>query len=92
MSDVPRKCDRKDCKNDGRYKVALKLRCDERSMPAEGDTGLVVCSVHRSFLVVDDVLTDAGWEQIVAGFKLAGKAIPARHLTRLLFQKIKKGE
>jgi hypothetical protein len=87
---APRPCNRAGCGRAATHWVGLKLRVDQRSMPADAFTGIAVCAFHRQTLVVDDVVCDDGWTQIVEGFTRLGKPPPSRHLTVLLFRPIDK--
>lgn len=82
-------CSRLVCGGEATHQVGLLLRADERHEPAEAWLGLSVCEKCRSTLKVEDIVCDSNWPHILAGFVAAGKVMPCRRLTKLVFKRLK---
>lgn len=76
-------CARVGCPEAGAWIPVLVLSAGYGA-PARGAIGaLVVCQAHRDATTVDELMTDAGWAQIVDAFLAIGRAAPIRKLTKL---------
>ncbi len=79
-------CDRKDCPNEATGKIVLELRPEfYPGAPIRMVTPLVACDDCRSYLNIENVMDDEGWEMICQAVKLAGKARPTRAKTVLTY-------
>lgn len=81
-------CDRKDCREPAVWRLSVVLFAgddDARKFPGRARTDLVVCRGHAR-LGVADVVSDAGWQQIVAGFEKAGRVAPRRAAAQVLLE------
>lgn len=81
------KCDRVDCEEEAYWQPIFRVSPDGEHY-ADGAANLNVCNKHKNEMVIDDVIDDDGWRQIVGGFLAAGRAEPIRKLTKLEWQPI----
>ena len=86
MGEFP--CARAGCPEAGTWIPVLVLSAGYGA-PARGAIGaLAVCQAHRDATTVDELVTDAGWAQIVSAFLVIGRAAPIRTLTKLDWQSV----
>lgn len=81
-------CDRKDCREPAVWRLSVVLYAgddERRRFPGRARTELVVCRGHAR-LGVADVVSEAGWEQIVSGFLKAGRVPPRKAATQVLLE------
>ena len=82
------KCMKTDCPNRAHWYPSFKLYAKDSlgSPPAVADLELKLCNEHIFDLQVSALLTDEAWQQIVDGFKAAGKAEPDRSRAELVWK------
>lgn len=75
------KCWRKDCTHDAKYAVVLELRPNEathgKSDPAISTAIIYVCEEHSN-VQWDDVVDARGWQRLLDGFRVIGRAAPSK--------------
>lgn len=76
-------CSLKGCEKEARWYPHLHLyaKCHSsiRDSPASGIIDLPICDEHSRTLIIEDIVTDKGWEVIVQGFTERGYAEPDRN-------------
>lgn len=89
-------CSRISCENEARWYPVMLFYAPRRvfphAPPARAVVGVAVCDDHKEIVTLRDLLSDEGWQQILAGFARAGKAQPDRLATRLEFIAIDSAE
>lgn len=81
------KCQRVNCDNEATYEVVLELRVHANHTAAISSPLVCICNEHKD-IQWDDVVNDAGWEQICRGFTMAGKARPRRKYSNVKVQRM----
>lgn len=83
-------CSRKGCAHAARWVPILVVAAKIRpNATARGRlTNLVLCEAHKATTTVDDLVTDLGWNAILAKFMAKGLAKPHRSLTRVEFEEL----
>ncbi len=79
-------CNRIDCTNTAIWMIGFKVWAEGGlGSPAEAVTGIRVCDTCRPIVRLDELLPDATWHQIRAGFGEIGYAPPDRASAQLTF-------
>lgn len=86
-------CDARECPNMATWRPGFRFWAkgaphhDETA--AEARLGLKCCDEHKAKLTVEDLVGDAGWQQIVDSFAARGKAEPDRDSVELTFTELR---
>lgn len=82
-------CDARDCTNMAVWQPGFRFwakgAAHEPGTGAEATLGVKCCELCKAKLTVEDLVTDAGWQQIVAAFAARGKSEPDRASIELVF-------
>ncbi len=73
---------------EGVLSPVIMLYASKHTVPACASLTLVVCQDCADTLKPEDLISDAGWLQICAGMRAAGKFEPKRSLTKIAFETI----
>lgn len=86
------RCSKKLCVFDGTHRPVLLVRPKDHPSyagpPMEIVLGLFVCASHQRSTTPADLLTDEGWDQIVAQVVTTGRAEPDRETVGLIWQRV----
>ena len=80
-------CARINCRNVAVWLPKLELRVDvDHSAATAVLLECATCNDHKSQMMIDDFITDAGWKTIITTFTGQGFAKPVRGLTTLVWE------
>lgn len=89
---LDKSCQRKGCKAPARFCPVLVLRA-RRGAPSchQVAFGLALCTPCGRALKVEDILSDSGWEMLLASAQKMNNGIPRRELTTIHLAEIADG-
>lgn len=65
----------------------LEFRASQNSPVTEAALALPFCQRHKETMVPEDLLSDAGFEQVCKAMAMAGRQRPDRELTTMRWHK-----